>query len=602
MARADVPDENTTDFVIPEDLTGLTDEQLGELREQAATAFDGLYGDGTALTDEAVDALATLTEGIETIHAELDVRSQAATERAERAAALAARVRPAEPEAVEEPAVEVEVEDESAPVGDPTPDVEADQPAAPTAGDQPLPVAAAAAPRREYRVNLEGLTSRQSARRAPARAPHEAQGIKDVMVASGDGTGYAPGTGIDWLDVGRIVDKRLGGFNPGQYEAASRAGQHISQQHGVAALQIPFTPDLIVASADPEHVSSVLKHAVDESRLPGKSLVASGGWCAPSETLYDLCEMESRDGLLSLPTIQVSRGGISWTPGPDFAAIWTAGVGFHYTEAEDIAGAYVDGTPNTVGSKPCYKVPCPTFTEARLETDGLCITAGLLQQRGYPEVISRTVRGALVAHDHLVSQNQILGLVSGSTAVTATAATAGTLAPLLKNIELQVEHYRYSQRLARGTTLEAIFPYWIRGAIRADLALRAGGDASFITVSDAQINSWFASRGVNAQFVYDWQALTGAAGAQLNYPATVAFLLYAAGTWVLGTQDVITVDTLYDSVLLGTNDFVALFTESAYLLAKLCHDSRVVTVPVCTDGATSAAIALECTGVASVAG
>ena len=32
-----------------------------------------------------------------------------------------------------------------------------------------------------------------------------------------------------------------------------------------------------------------------------KALVAAGGWCAPSETIYDL-----------LPEIQIKRGGIKW--------------------------------------------------------------------------------------------------------------------------------------------------------------------------------------------------------------------------------------------------------------------------------------------------
>src|SRR5699024_11631191 len=117
-------------------------------------------------------------------------------------------------------------------------------------------------------------------------------------------------------------------------------------------------------------------------RLPNQSLVASGGWCAPSEVIYDLLELESRDGIFSLPEVGITRGGITRTLGPDFADIYNAISGFHYTEQEDIDGNY-DGEGG--GSKPCYKVECPDFEEFRLEVDGLCITAGLLQQRGYPD-------------------------------------------------------------------------------------------------------------------------------------------------------------------------------------------------------------------------
>lgn len=590
------------EFVIPEDLTTLTDEQLRELHAQATQHFDALYGDGTGLASDALEALGVLTEGIETLMRELDVRAEAARERDEAAAALAARAHPEAP-----PADDAADAPESDPVPEGEPVVEPPAEDTPpvvegVVVDEPMPVAASAA-RREIRVNLGGLHSRQAAHNLP-RPAHEARTMRDVVLASGDGTGYAQGQGVDWLDMGKIVDRRMQGFNEAQYAQANRNRQHLHQQQGVASFRLPFAPELMQQSSDPTYMEDLLKRAVDEKRLPGGSLVASGGWCAPSVTLYDLCELESRDGLLSLPTIGITRGGISWTPGPNFATIWAAGAGFHYLEADDIAGNYGGTVGNrTSGSKPCYKITCPSFTEARLEPDGLCLTAGLLMQRGYPEVISRTVRGALVAHDHIVSGNQLTYLAAPqqSTAVPMTTGTLGTVAPLLTAIEQQVEHYLYSQRMSRGTTLEAIFPYWIRAAIRSDIAQRAGL-LDNLSVTDAQINGWFASRGISAQFVYDWQPITGNPEDFKAWPATVTFLLYAAGTWVLGQSDIITLDTLYDSVLLGTNDYVALFTENAYLIAKLCWDSRAVTVPVCPNGTTGSPVVLNCDGTTAVIG
>ena len=61
----------------------------------------------------------------------------------------------------------------------------------------------------------------------------------------------------------------------------------------------------------------------------------------------------------------------------------------------------------------------------------------------------------------------------------------------------------------------------------------------------------------------------------------------------------ITLDTIYDSVLLAQNDFNALFTEEGWMVVKMCQDSRVVTVPVCADGATAAGVTISCLGVAS---
>jgi hypothetical protein len=44
---------------------------------------------------------------------------------------------------------------------------------------------------------------------------------------------------------------------------------------------------------------------------PG-ALVAAGGWCAPSETLYSLADMGTLDGVLTLPNVTVKRGGIKY--------------------------------------------------------------------------------------------------------------------------------------------------------------------------------------------------------------------------------------------------------------------------------------------------
>src|SRR5690606_41809044 len=63
---------------------------------------------------------------------------------------------------------------------------------------------------------------------------------------------------------------------------------------------------------------SLAKFAADEKRLQGGSLIKSAememkkgrsltaavGWCAPSEVIYNLCDLASLDGILDLPEIQ----------------------------------------------------------------------------------------------------------------------------------------------------------------------------------------------------------------------------------------------------------------------------------------------------------
>jgi hypothetical protein len=601
----------SSEFVIPSDLSTLTDEALAALHAEAVGHFDSIYGDGQNLNTEQLDALSTLTEGIEALSNELSARRELATERASRAAELATRVH------TEERRETIEDHEDDTPaaaagMGDAPGEDEEDGGQGGEGGGapaQPTAVVADGSRPRDIRVNLGSLPRRtaglprQNDRRA---APTS---MRDLVFAAGDGTGFAAGQGVDWTDVGRIIDRRLAGFNEGAYKAAAAQGRHMQQQFGVVTLTKPIPQELMIqAPGDAEHVDEIMSRAADESRLDGGSLVAAGGWCAPSEVLYDFLELESRDGLVSLPEVGVTRGGIKFTTGIDYSAIYTA-VGFSYTETQDQSGTYaVDGTDlhagtGGAGNKPCYTVPCPSFVDVRLGTAGLCISAGLLQQRGYPEIIARTTRGALVAHDHKMSIRKINAIVSGSTAVTMGTGSVGTAAPLLTAIEQQTEHYRYVQRLARGTTLEAIFPYWVRGAIRSDLALRAGLEPQqAFEITDAQIDGWFRSRGIAPQYVYDWQPLTGTAAAMNAWPSTVTFLLYVAGTWVVGASDVITLDTIYDSTLLGQNNFTALFTEEGYLVAKRGIDSRAITVPICVNGATGGPIVLACDGTNSIAG
>lgn len=677
-------DSTADELLIPDDLLSLNADEVRALHTQAIEAFNAIYGDGTGLTDEDFETLSGLTEQVERLSADIARRDEADDARQEQARELASRVNGGESPDEDDTATEPDADE------DDTPDDGTEPDPAPV---DPAPAPEAAAGSRAMRVNLRGR--RQA---TPTNAPAQrGSRMAEFVTAAPDLPGYANGQGMDWSSIGRALDSRLRGFNPAQYAAAHRSGREMRQQFGVASIRRPISSDLMITGNDPNHVNSVFDRAVDESRLPGGSLVAAGGWCAPSEILYDLVELESRDGLYSLPEVGISRGGIQFTTGPNFAELY-AGTGFSYSEAQDIAGSYaggtnevqritVTGTPTGgtftityngqtteplpynataaqvqaallalssvpsgtsiavtggplpgafvvitfqnqlgglnvgqmtttdsftggtspasavttttpgvagTGSKPCYAVTCPEFTEARLNLTGLCISSGLLQQRGYPEMLARTTRGALIAHDHRVASQVIGEVVAGSDAVGMTASQIGATAPVLTAIELQTEHYRYVHRMARGTTLEAVFPYWVRGAIRSDLSRRLGVD--LLDITDARINAWFTARGVNPQFIYNWQDITGTGASFIQWPENVSFLLYAAGTWVKGISDIITIDTIYDSVNLAQNEFTALFTEEGWLVAKRGFDSRIVTVPICADGATHVGVEIGCAG------
>ena len=600
----DAPVE-TFDLEIPENLSDLADADLAEMRSKAVDAFQTLYAGGE-FSDEDLATLGTLTDGIEVLSAEISSREQAASERAAKAAELAAKIgadkpTPAEDEekpADEAPAEEAPAEDEAEKKAKAAAaeTVEVGAPTKPAASPEAV---TAAAPASRGPIKLSGIRRHVS---APAPAISEETPVEDTSRARltvADVPGFAADSDASFEDLAVALDRRLQGFNSGAYGAAARAGRAMSERHSLAVVRKSFDERATVGS--PESADAAMAFAVNEKNLPGGSLVAAGGWCAPSETVYDLLEDESRDGLISLPEINVTRGGIKFTKGPKFADLYAA-PSFNFTEEDAKVGKYLPdtaGSGNKVGAKPVYRVPCTDFEEVRLSAAGMHIQAGLLQQRGYPELVARTIRGALVAHEHKMSERVIAAMEAQSTSVLLDTGQIGALAPVLTAIELQVEHYRYAQRLSRSTTLEAVFPYWVRGAIRTDLSRREGVD--LIDVPDSRIDAWFRSRGVNPQFVYDWQALTGEAGTFKVWGGSVKFLLYSAGTFVKGGQDVITLDTVYDSTLLGQNDYTALFTEEGYLVAKRGHDARVVTVPLNPNGGTGTGIKLLANGTADPA-
>jgi len=443
-----------------------------------------------------------------------------------------------------------------------------------------------------------------------------------VILAGANNSDYPVGDQLDWDKVGALVEKRFV-----QYGAFGGAGG--SRRDPIAQFKLEYPKELTASGGTAEDASKLIEYASSEKRLPGGSLRASleikrkqklaqgadalealtaagTGWCAPSEVIYDLCELESSDGLLDIPEINVSRGGIKYTTGPDFSSIFSGAGYFHYTEAQIISGV----------TKPTMSVPCPTFTDTRLDADGLAIQTDLLQLRGYPELIARFVRGAMVAHTHKINLFMVNALVTGSTAMTLPSNVAshtpgaGTtwytdhsvVSTLLSALDLAITDYKYRQRMQQAATLEVVLPYWLLSLIRADVTRRAfyDGDNGVdqFAVTMAKINDWLTARGARAQWIYDWQDAyywaaypTGAPSAWQRFgadptsqdfvqdwPHTVQVLVYAAGTWVRGNADIITLDTVYDSTLLAQNKTTQLFTEQGILAAKTCFDSRVYTI------------------------
>lgn len=588
-------------FEVPADLSTLDDDGLtallGQIREHAGS-FAGLSPADT--TDDTLTALRACRDLAVTVNTEITGRRETAQGEAARADELAALS--AELETATTPP-------EPAPAPDPTP--------APTPAPTPppAPTAVTAASRRPTPPPVRTVAS---GTRTPALPQEEERTAYASMTAAADVPNFSSGQRLtSFTEAARALSARLDQYpamSAGQaqhhgnrrpvtaYDPSQPARRLVMTnfaRHSAVQFRREFPDELRVREGDNGH--AVAEYAASERRLPGgnlmesarraaeagRSLTAAAGWCAPSETIYDLLELETLDGILDLPELQTTRGGwqIPDNGGPDFATIYN-GIGdsgdTHLTEAEVIADT----------AKVCTDIPCPTFTDVRLGVDYVCLTGGLLQRRGYPEVVARWGRGAMTALAHKINQGVIAAIVAGSGAATVIPADTGgddAIASLLSAVELAIEDAKYRNRMGFNATLEVVLPHWVLVQMRAAGSRRSGVD--MVGLTDAQILEWFRIRHAVPRFVYDWQDQfsglgTGPGGSSplTALPVTVQFVVYPAGTWVKAMQDVVQLDTIYDSTKLATNEYTAVFAEDGWAALKMSPTSRLYTAPVDPSG------------------
>lgn len=459
-------------------------------------------------------------------------------------------------------------------------------------------------------------------------APRRAVGINDVapyspapevltgddaytIVAAADVANFPMGSTLNWDSIGRAFEERVrshSGMAKGRI-----GGRH---QHPLATIRREYPEGQVVMEGD-SHAAAFakLKTTSDKSGREG-ALVAANGWCAPSTPDYSICNPITTDGLLNLPEMVLRRGGLLHNQGLDFADFFGNDLvlpipGFNIlTEAQVIADT----------AKTCVEIPCPTFVDDRLNVAALCLTGSLLQNRGYPEFVSEFVQGAIAAMAHLVNREVVNEIETGSTSIVLSTVdpwvTDGTVwSQLMAAIDFVATNIRTMYRTSRTQTVEFVFPQWVQQALRSDWLRRNATHTEDLT--DQMISAALSRRNARVQWIYDWQdafdPANGAgaidvnhqmgnsagpiAAAVFNNPTAVTFLAFLPGTWVLGRQDVIRLDTVYDSTNLAQNLVTQLFMEDGFKPMRMCQFSYAYTINICASGSTGVQRAVACADV-----
>jgi hypothetical protein len=425
-------------------------------------------------------------------------------------------------------------------------------------------------------------------------------------------------------------DRYEGGAFDERGRAVTAAGLELDSVDGIAE-ELARIADIVVRTPkDTRQIVASLTRSWPESRhlkaqdpdgnsrkvrnvVGLEALTAAGGICPPlpvdfSIPIFGSAVRPVRD---ALPAFGADRGGIRFVDPTAFTisavssgvAIWTAANDANPGGANTGPGG--SGTGPT--TKPSVEINCASEISVTVEAITQQATLGNMRARFNPEQAFAVLQYLAMAHSSTAESELLRQMVAGSTAVT-TAKKYGASRDLLSVIDLAVAGYRDRRRIPPGVRLRAVLPHWSRELIRIDLARAAfpyEGDAgSSLAVTDAQIDAYFAARGVTVTFAMEPigntdQAFAAQSSGALNpFPlasggtagdVTVRWLLFAEGTFQFLDGGVLDLGVVRDSSLNAVNK-LQVFSETFEAVAKRGIESLYVTSTVSANGATSGTV------------
>lgn len=513
-----------------------------------------------------------------------------------------------DPEPDPGPAAEEPSTDPEAPV-DPAPEAETD----PVAAAARTSVRPAATP-----VRLPSTSDLNNYRAGGGAAnTGAAQQVrrKYSIVAAADVPRTTSGSALSMRELAEATERRFSTLPVGQKGVGSRRGS-------IALVKRTF--DRSLHTYNDRRDQHLIDRVADERSLPGGSLVAANRarhqnltaagcctdmsndvWCAPSETDYSLCEpLSTLEGMVDLPTIPINRGGIRYPVWTQLPFEWHGRVVDNSCE-EPLAPDFFEQEEN---HKVCIEGPCPEWQEKRLSIQYLCIQGDILRERGYPELTERFISDALVAHAHYMNHNYLRHIFNQSDSLPGFDVSGDGIGSvsdsIVDRLGLLISWMRERYKMSMTSTLEGIAPFWLREYIKLDIARK--NNRPFGSVTDAEVEELFAAYATRVQWVYDTEGITEDAslvdGTPVDgrpmpgtWPNNVEMTFFPAGSWVLGQQDVISLDAFYDSTKLAQNKYTSLFTEEGFLLLNRCNRSfRVRLENLCRSGGVGAPVNVSC--------
>lgn len=552
----------------------MSDTELSEVREELTAMFDQVRTgeiDGVDATDvETLGTIVALVEQIDTVAAD---RIRAAEETAAAIADLEARLAPvAQDDTVEdtEDAESTEDAPEVEAVTEPTDEelVEVVAEAVEILEDAAEPVAAAAPP-------LESI-----AKAAPARTrPRKVEAMKSFRIAGQSGT---------LADLSEVAKETAEVWNSG---AAGVYGNRVR----VARIAAEYPSDRVLSEMDGDTVEGKIEAVVAAGQDPAawsESIVASGGWCAPTDVDYGLAQISgtARPVRDSLPAFQATRGGLRVATPPTLADIVTSLDASDPDAAVSVWDNDTDVDPDGA-TKGVQIIDCPEFTEYLTAAIVKRLRFGNFGARAFPENVSVYNDLALAAHARVAETRMLDQIKAGSTAVTV-GQSFGAARDIIEAIKRAAAAYR-SRHRAPNVVLRAMVPRWITTLGDVDLVRGLQSDAMFVAEGERVFRDGLAVAGVNVT-LYDDTPSTGTsqvfgaqgAGALSAWPGEVQWGLFDEGHFLFLDGGTLDLGIVRDATLNATNDFEN-FVETFEGVAARGVEALWITSTVCPDGTSA---------------
>jgi hypothetical protein len=465
----------------------------------------------------------------------------------------------------DEPAPAEPAEGETPEGGEPAAEPDTDTPD----NDNPAEATAEADNEEEAKVDTPSVPEDRQPQPVPVAASNVVTAAADVNDVS---------AGAPFADRDQFIQAYSDKINA--MRDARGDGEHVRVAR-ITAAAVP--DDRTLELGDFATNSEKIAKAIGGDMATRKALIASGGYCAPLESRYDVFGIGTTDRPVKggLPGFRAQRGGIRWITPPSLAGV-TGSVG--------VWTAATDATPGGA-TKNKLIVACGAEQTVSISAVTLEMQFGNFIARAYPEMVARNVDLGLIAQARLAEQTLLTGIGTLSTAVTQ-ASVMGVSRDFLSTISRAAAAYRTRHRMDADAPLRIIVPAWVRDAIRDDIAFSVAPTTDDVLgMADAQINSYLTVRNVTVAWHLDDTSLTlaQAAGVLNAYPSTFVWYMFAEGTFLFLDGGTLDIGVVRDSTLVGTNDYIQ-FTENFEAVAKVGLESLKITSSFALNGHTGAQV------------